>query len=340
MNYFTDERLNDLAMRLRAFAVEEAEKRDVDFWKVLRNKAIVSICKALPRSVDELRPRNVLIGNVAIENYGEAIVGIVNEWCDEVGEIPAEREVKKPEKKTVEKPEPVYEENVLIIKQGGFFYNVSGNDALILNKHFGYKLYGDDTVKTGFPVSGSETVFAKIDLLSINYDVYNSSGTRVRSQRYDSNKYEVVDENFVLKATRAEFEEKAEAQAEGSEPEREELCEPIYSNKAFRKNVGAYVIALRALSNGVDAATGEVVSGMSDDTKLMLWDLAAHLDVRYKAGRPRSPQPSRQGEGWTYEEDLKLLNEYEDGKSIEELSYEHRRSKNAIRSRLKKMKFS
>jgi hypothetical protein len=47
---------------------------------------------------------------------------------------------------------------MLEIKQGGYYYNVSGNDALILNKYLGYKLYGIKQFRTGFPVVGEKTV--------------------------------------------------------------------------------------------------------------------------------------------------------------------------------------
>ena len=39
-------------------------------------------------------------------------------------------------------------QGVMIIKQGGCYYNVSGNDALILNKYLGYKLYGINQYRT------------------------------------------------------------------------------------------------------------------------------------------------------------------------------------------------
>ena len=40
MKYFSDEKLNDLAMELRKFAEEQARIRNLVFWNILRNKAI------------------------------------------------------------------------------------------------------------------------------------------------------------------------------------------------------------------------------------------------------------------------------------------------------------
>ena len=64
---------------------------------------------------------------------------------------------------------------VLIIRQGGYYYNVSGNDALILNKYLGYKLYGVKKFRTGFPVSAEKTVLKKLDTLEMNYDLIDKT---------------------------------------------------------------------------------------------------------------------------------------------------------------------
>ena len=80
----------------------------------------------------------------------------------------------------------------MTIEQNGFFYNVSGNDALILNKHFGYKLYGTDTPRTGFPVSKSKKIFRKLDKLGIDYDVFDKNKDIVSVKRFAKNRYENV----------------------------------------------------------------------------------------------------------------------------------------------------
>lgn len=197
MQYFSDEKLNDLALKLRAFAEQEARVRKLVFWKILRNKAIVSICKKLPKTIEELQSKKVLMGKKAIENYGETIVGIVNEWCESEDRDLCEEETNSDCNSSMR----LYEDGVMTIKQGGFYYNVSGNDALILHKYFGYKLFGVKTLRTGFPVAGEKTVLSKLDTLSINYDLIDKDGNVVVSKRFENNLYETipVDEENIVK---------------------------------------------------------------------------------------------------------------------------------------------
>ena len=62
----------------------------------------------------------------------------------------------------------VYKDGCIIIKRKSrFFYGVYGNDALIFNKYFGYKLYKQKQFATGFPVKNLDIVLEKIDSLSI-----------------------------------------------------------------------------------------------------------------------------------------------------------------------------
>ena len=81
MKYFSNEKLNDLALRLRAFAEKEGESKNTVFWKVLRNKVIVSICQNLPTTIEEFRSKRVKIGNKTIQTHGEAILEIVNNYA-------------------------------------------------------------------------------------------------------------------------------------------------------------------------------------------------------------------------------------------------------------------
>lgn len=88
---------------------------------------------------------------------------------------------------------------VIIIKQGGFYYNVSGNDALIFNKHFKYKLYGAKIPRAGFPVIGLAKVRTRLDALEMNYDVLDSKGNAVVSMRFENNRYEVIEMEYTGK---------------------------------------------------------------------------------------------------------------------------------------------
>lgn len=93
---------------------------------------------------------------------------------------------------------------VIIIKQGGFYYNVSGNDALIFNKHFKYKLYGAKIPRSGFPVIGLAKVRTRLNALEMNYDVLDSKGNVVASMRFENNRYEIIDMEYVGKSRKRE----------------------------------------------------------------------------------------------------------------------------------------
>ena len=96
---------------------------------------------------------------------------------------------------------------ILIIRQGGFYYNVSGNDALILNKYLGYKLYGIKEYKTGFPVKGEKTVLKKIDTLGMDYDLLDQNGSIVKSMRFENNRYEIIDAEYPRAGIKSDLEE-------------------------------------------------------------------------------------------------------------------------------------
>ena len=58
---------------------------------------------------------------------------------------------------------------------------------------------------------------------------------------------------------------------------------------------------------------------------------AAYRDQVIEAGHTEAYEP------WTKEEDRQLIREYESGKTTKELSEIHKRTKGAVRSRLKKL---
>lgn len=83
MRYFTDERLNNLALEIRRFAEEQAVIENTEFWKILRNKTVISICEKMPKSIEEFITKKVLIGKSKIEKYGDSIIKIVLKYCED-----------------------------------------------------------------------------------------------------------------------------------------------------------------------------------------------------------------------------------------------------------------
>ena len=303
MQYFSDKNLNDLAWALRNFAEEQARLEGVPYWKVLRNKVIVDICKKEPLTIEALSCGKVRLGGVKTEKYGAQIVAIVKKHCE--GRLPfVERE----------SPRKRREEGVMYIKQGGFYYNVSGNDALLLHKHFCYKLYGVKTPRTGFPVVGEATVLKKLDALSIDYDLLNQAGEIVASKRFENNLYEIVDENILKESP--------------------ELSE---KKPSFKERAASYIEILQGLSEGVDTTTGEIVEGLTEDTKLQLFEMSLYFDERLKARERLEEEHPQNGQKWTEEEDEALLAGWQEGKTVKELAQLHARTQGAIRSRLMKI---
>ena len=310
MKYFGDEKKNDLALRLRAFAEEQAKARSLYFWNILRNKAIISICKELPRTVDDLGSKKVLVGKKTIEKYGEEIVCIVNAWIAENADAIGQKA-----RVSCEQPKGCFEDKAMLFRQGGFYYNASGNDALILHKYLGYKLYGVNTPRTGFPVAGMAKVLEKIDKLSIDYDVVDKTGKVVACGRFENNRYEVIG--------------LADVAAE------EEPDVPIdMHKKSFKERLAAYITILEGLSEGVDVISGEVVEGLSEDVRVQLFEMSVYFDDRLKSREARDNRCPSHGSKWTPEEDEQLLEEYMNGAKIKELAELHGRSTGAIRSRL------
>ena len=62
-----------------------------------------------------------------------------------------------------------YKEYIVMLKYGNF-YEILGNDALIINKLFGYKLNKlSNTFKVGFPVSSLDNIISRLNNCMINY---------------------------------------------------------------------------------------------------------------------------------------------------------------------------
>jgi hypothetical protein len=89
---------------------------------------------------------------------------------------------------------------------------------------------------------------------------------------------------------------------------------------------------LKALAEGIDPGTGEQFPAGSPyqhpDTVRALFAAIRGLE---------NPAPENAGRPWSQEEDSRLGQAYDSGKSVEELAQMHKRSKWAIESRLARM---
>jgi len=107
---------------------------------------------------------------------------------------------------------------------------------------------------------------------------------------------------------------------------------------------------LKALAEGIDRGTGEQFPAGSPyqhpDTVRALFAAihglqnAAPRPAKTDAPRPDKsdrPAPENAGRPWSQEEDSRLGQAYDSGKSVEELAQMHKRSKWAIESRLARM---
>ena len=107
---------------------------------------------------------------------------------------------------------------------------------------------------------------------------------------------------------------------------------------------------LKALAEGIDPGTGEQYPAgnpyQHPDTVRALFaaihglENAAPRPAKTDAPRPDKsdrPAPENAGRPWSQEEDSRLGQAYDSGKSVEELAQVHKRSKWAIESRLARM---
>lgn len=148
----------------------------------------------------------------------------------------------------------VKNDGCLKIMKEGFFYSVYGNDALLLNKYFGYKLFGTNVVRTGFPVKNRETVFAEIDKLAINYDIYHY-GNLVKSKRFPDNNYEIIDSSLYIPNSKS----------------------PRYEYFDIKRSD-----LLKVLASGTNPITGEKSDFIDSKTRLALLDIAKMIEKREK----------------------------------------------------------
>ncbi len=212
---------------------------------------------------------------------------------------------------------------VMVIKQGGYYYNVSGNDALILNKYLGYKLYGIKQFRTGFPVVGEKTVLKKIDTLGMDYDLLDQNGGVISSKRFENNRYEIIDPEYPTIGVESDLEEP------------KKLIKP--QKQSFKEKLTQYIDILAALSEGVNILSGEIIEGLDEELRLYLFEMSLYFDSKLKTKERLEEKYPNHGKKWMEQEDKQLLEEYNQGKTIKELSLLYERGEGAIRSRLIKL---
>lgn len=82
-----------------------------------------------------------------------------------------------------------YNKYIIMIKCG-YFYEIYGIDAYIMNKIFGYKLKEvSSSIRVGFPVNSYNKVTNKLNNLKINYIIINEN-IKVKFKDNNYSKYE------------------------------------------------------------------------------------------------------------------------------------------------------
>jgi hypothetical protein len=94
---------------------------------------------------------------------------------------------------------------------------------------------------------------------------------------------------------------------------------------------------ISALADGCDPTTGEKVGGsvlQHGDVIRALHIAVRALGTRARLKARRSRVPANAGKPWTEEEDLELLESFDQGKSVAELAKAHERTPAGIHARL------
>lgn len=102
-------------------------------------------------------------------------------------------------------------------------------------------------------------------------------------------------------------------------------------------NIESYISVLQGLLNDTNIFTGEIIDGLDVEIKEKIIGMSKYFEKRIKSKMKKDQQFIRHHQKWTDEEDERLIKEFKEGKTIEELSLLHNRSKEAIRSRLLKV---
>lgn len=208
------------------------------------------------------------------------------------------------------------------IEQAGLFYNVRGNDALILNKYLGYKLYGVNQIKAGFGVKNRATTLKKLDALSMNYDLFDQQKNIVISKKFENNMYEIIDDNYPDDGVEVE--------------ETTVQVTPIYQKLSVKEKLTRYIDILNGLSEGINILTGEIVENLDEEVRQYLYEMSNFFADKLERREKLEEQYPQQGKRWTPEEDSRLIEEFEKGEPVNELCKIFQRTHGSIKSRLLK----
>lgn len=98
---------------------------------------------------------------------------------------------------------------------------------------------------------------------------------------------------------------------------------------------------LKPLAEGVDPFTGEILPSESlyqnPQVTRALFVATTFLEKKMERDRRQRNLPNNAGKPWSEKEDKELIELFDSGKSIEELSSIHQRTRGAIQSRLLKL---
>ena len=211
---------------------------------------------------------------------------------------------------------------IIKIEQAGLFYNVRGNDALILNKYLGYKLYGVNQIKAGFGVKNRATTLKKLDALSMNYDLFDQQKNIVISKKFENNMYEIIDDTYPDDGV-----EVGETTVQVT---------PIYQKLSVKEKLTRYIDILNGLSEGINILTGEIVENLDEEVRQYLYEMSNFFADKLERREKLEEQYPQQGKRWTLEEDSRLIEEFEKGKPVNELCKIFQRTHGSIKSRLLK----
>jgi hypothetical protein len=98
---------------------------------------------------------------------------------------------------------------------------------------------------------------------------------------------------------------------------------------------------IKALSQGVDPHTGEIYPPDSPyqhpDTIRALFEAINALEKMRERSKKQESLPENAGKAWSIEEDNLLIERFDKGVPVKELSGDHKRTEGAIKSKLLKL---
>jgi len=132
----------ELFKRLRQFRHKIAEENEIKHFQVFSQKALFDLCDKLPTHPSALKEVHG-IGKKKVEQYGEDIVEIVQQYCVEIGK---EFDMKPPPRTALEKLEKAPKKNtkeisIEMFKEGLSIAEIAKNRDLTIGTITGHLLY-------------------------------------------------------------------------------------------------------------------------------------------------------------------------------------------------------